>query len=178
MLNRRGNLKALAAAAAMVSGSLVFAPQALAEDTIKVGVLHSLSGTMAISETVLKDTVLMAIEEINAHGWVFWKIGLDFVMRDAYQASFKSEALSYGGCFTGPVQRFFEFRWICELDRPNCFLVFLRTMNVSLDAITTRPCIRRRNAIACLLFEPHRITGIWWHAQPLWKTSIEHTVIA
>ena len=34
---------------------------AQAQETIKVGVLHSLSGTMAISETVLKDTVLMAI---------------------------------------------------------------------------------------------------------------------
>ena len=33
------------------------------DDTIKVGVLHSLSGTMAISETTLKDTVLMMIEE-------------------------------------------------------------------------------------------------------------------
>ena len=37
---------------------------AFAADTIKVGVLHSLSGTMAISETVLKDTVLMAIETV------------------------------------------------------------------------------------------------------------------
>ncbi len=73
MFNRRGNLKALAAAAAMVCGSIAFAPQALAEDTIKVGVLHSLSGTMAISETVLKDTVLMAIEEINAKGGVLGK---------------------------------------------------------------------------------------------------------
>jgi urea transport system substrate-binding protein len=44
-----------------------------AADTIKVGVLHSLSGTMAISETVLKDTVLMAIEEINAKGGVLGK---------------------------------------------------------------------------------------------------------
>ena len=35
-------------------------------DTIKVGILHSLSGTMAISETSLKDTALMAINEINA----------------------------------------------------------------------------------------------------------------
>jgi ABC-type branched-subunit amino acid transport system substrate-binding protein len=42
-------------------------------DTIKVGVLHSLSGTMAISETTLKDTVLMAIEEINAKGGVLGK---------------------------------------------------------------------------------------------------------
>ena len=43
------------------------------QDTIKVGVLHSLSGTMAISETVLKDTVLMAIDEINAKGGVLGK---------------------------------------------------------------------------------------------------------
>jgi len=46
---------------------------AQAADTIKVGVLHSLSGTMAISETVLKDTVLMTIEEINAMGGVLGK---------------------------------------------------------------------------------------------------------
>jgi hypothetical protein len=54
MMNRRGNLKALAAAAALSVGSLVVVPNALAQNTIKVGVLHSLSGTMAISETVLK----------------------------------------------------------------------------------------------------------------------------
>ena len=41
-----------------------------AEDTIKVGILHSLSGTMAISETSLKDVALMAIDEINAKGGV------------------------------------------------------------------------------------------------------------
>lgn len=41
-----------------------------AEETIKVGVLHSLSGTMAISETTLKDTVLMMIEEQNKKGGV------------------------------------------------------------------------------------------------------------
>ena len=64
MLNRRTYLKTLAAAA-LVSGSLTLSI-AHAADTIKVGVLHSLSGTMAISETVLKDTVLMAIDEINA----------------------------------------------------------------------------------------------------------------
>jgi len=44
-----------------------------AADTIKVGVLHSLSGTMAISETVLKDVALMAVEEINAGGGVMGK---------------------------------------------------------------------------------------------------------
>src|SRR3974390_2654278 len=41
---------------------------ALAQDTIKVGVLHSLSGTMAISETTLKDVVLMLIDEQNKKG--------------------------------------------------------------------------------------------------------------
>ena len=41
-----------------------------AEDPIKVGILHSLSGTMAISETVLKDTVEMLIEQQNAKGGV------------------------------------------------------------------------------------------------------------
>ncbi len=46
---------------------------ARAEDTIKVGVLHSLSGTMSISETVLKDVALMTIEEINAKGGVLGK---------------------------------------------------------------------------------------------------------
>ncbi|WP_338415258.1 urea ABC transporter substrate-binding protein [uncultured Sphaerotilus sp.] len=44
-----------------------------AADTIKVGILHSLSGTMAISETVLKDVALMTIEEINAKGGVLGK---------------------------------------------------------------------------------------------------------
>ncbi|MGH8594703.1 MAG: urea ABC transporter substrate-binding protein [Gammaproteobacteria bacterium] len=52
----------------MASGSLV-----KAEDTIKVGVLHSLSGTMAISETTLKDTVLMMIDEQNKKGGVLGK---------------------------------------------------------------------------------------------------------
>lgn len=44
-----------------------------AAETIKVGVLHSLSGTMAISETTLKDTVLMMIEEQNKAGGVLGK---------------------------------------------------------------------------------------------------------
>ena len=47
--------------------------QALAGDTIKVGVLHSLSGTMAISETTLKDTMLMLIEEQNKKGGLLGK---------------------------------------------------------------------------------------------------------
>ncbi|MFV0334993.1 MAG: urea ABC transporter substrate-binding protein [Tropicimonas sp.] len=43
------------------------------DDTIKIGVLHSLSGTMAISETTLKDTVLMMVEQQNAKGGVLGK---------------------------------------------------------------------------------------------------------
>jgi len=46
---------------------------AFAADTIKVGVLHSLSGTMAISETTLKDTVLMMIDEQNKKGGLLGK---------------------------------------------------------------------------------------------------------
>ncbi|EGI78314.1 urea ABC transporter substrate-binding protein [Hylemonella gracilis] len=69
---RRYTLKALAAATAVSTFGLT-GLSAQAADTIKVGVLHSLSGTMAISETVLKDTVLMAIDEINAKGGVLGK---------------------------------------------------------------------------------------------------------
>ncbi|WP_299365373.1 urea ABC transporter substrate-binding protein [uncultured Paracoccus sp.] len=43
------------------------------QDTIKIGVLHSLSGTMAISETTLKDTVLMLVDQQNAKGGVLGK---------------------------------------------------------------------------------------------------------
>ncbi|KZM43110.1 branched-chain amino acid ABC transporter substrate-binding protein [Marinomonas sp. SBI22] len=53
--------------------SSVFSINALASDTIKVGVLHSLSGTMAISETTLKDTVLMMVEEQNKKGGLLGK---------------------------------------------------------------------------------------------------------
>jgi len=45
----------------------------MAADTIKVGVLHSLSGTMAISETTLKDTVLMMVESQNKKGGLLGK---------------------------------------------------------------------------------------------------------
>jgi len=46
---------------------------AMAQDTIKVGILHSLSGTMAISETTLKDTMLFLIDEQNKKGGVLGK---------------------------------------------------------------------------------------------------------
>lgn len=48
--------------------ALLAASPVLAQDTIKVGILHSLSGTMAISETTLKDVMLMLIEEQNKKG--------------------------------------------------------------------------------------------------------------
>jgi urea transport system substrate-binding protein len=46
---------------------------ARAADTVKVGVLHSLSGTMAISETSLRDILLFTFDEINAKGGVMGK---------------------------------------------------------------------------------------------------------
>jgi urea transport system substrate-binding protein len=69
-MQRRNFLKRLALSVALASAGAMAGTQALAADTIKVGVLHSLSGTMAISETVLKDVTLMAIDEINAKGGV------------------------------------------------------------------------------------------------------------
>src|SRR5438874_8023400 len=68
-LNRRAWLAATAGLAlglASVSG-------AKAQETIKVGILHSLSGTMAISETTLKDTMLFLIDEQNKKGGLLGK---------------------------------------------------------------------------------------------------------
>ena len=61
------------AVSAVVAGSLVASIAAKAEDTIKIGILHSLSGTMAISETTLKDTMLFLIDEQNKKGGVLGK---------------------------------------------------------------------------------------------------------
>lgn len=63
----------IAAAAAVIAGAAFWNSAAQAADTIKVGVLHSLSGTMAISETTLKDVMLMLIEEQNAKGGLLGK---------------------------------------------------------------------------------------------------------
>ncbi|HCO60941.1 MAG TPA: urea ABC transporter substrate-binding protein, partial [Porticoccaceae bacterium] len=59
--------------AAVVAAVTISAGIVQAADTIKVGVLHSLSGTMAISETTLKDTVLMLVEEQNKKGGLLGK---------------------------------------------------------------------------------------------------------
>ena len=77
---RRALLKSLALAAGLVlglGGGLTLAEEEgdapAGDETIKVGVLHSLSGTMAISETTLKDTMLMLIEQQNEQGGLLGK---------------------------------------------------------------------------------------------------------
>jgi urea transport system substrate-binding protein len=71
-MSRRTVLKASAAGVWLLATSSL-TRNAFAADTIKVGILHSLSGTMAISETSLKDVALMTIDEINASGGVLGK---------------------------------------------------------------------------------------------------------
>ena len=70
-MNRKQFLKSMLGLA--LGAGTMFGATAHAADTIKVGILHSLSGTMAISETALKNTALMAIEEINAKGGLLGK---------------------------------------------------------------------------------------------------------
>jgi urea transport system substrate-binding protein len=60
--------------ATAVLAAMAAAGSAQAQDTIKAGILHSLSGTMAISETTLKDTMLMLIEQQNAAGGLLGKM--------------------------------------------------------------------------------------------------------
>ena len=69
MSTRRNFIKATVLAASLSAIGMT----AHAAETIKVGILHSLSGTMAISETALKETALMTIEEINKAGGVMGK---------------------------------------------------------------------------------------------------------
>jgi urea transport system substrate-binding protein len=61
------------ATAATLGTSMTLTAPAFAAETIKVGVLHSLSGTMAISETTLKDAMLMLIDEQNKKGGLLGK---------------------------------------------------------------------------------------------------------
>ena len=70
MSSRHRSLPALGLLAAL---SLAGGKAVAADDTIKIGILHSLSGTMAISETTLKDVMLMLIEEQNEKGGVLGK---------------------------------------------------------------------------------------------------------
>jgi urea transport system substrate-binding protein len=100
---------AMAASVAALA-SLPLAFSANAQDTIKVGILHSLSGTMAISETTLKDVMLMLIEEQNKKGGLLGK-KLEAVVVDpasnwplfaekARELISKEKVVSVFGCWT------------------------------------------------------------------------------
>ena len=65
--------KSMRTAGLLLAAVMLFSGMAKAQDTIKVGILHSLSGTMAISETTLKDTILMMIDEQNKKGGLLGK---------------------------------------------------------------------------------------------------------
>jgi urea transport system substrate-binding protein len=58
---------------AALLGGMMPSASAAADDTVKVGVLHSLTGTMAISEVTVKNATLLAIDQINASGGVLGK---------------------------------------------------------------------------------------------------------
>ncbi len=67
---RQGLLSKMGKGMAMMALAFTAMSQARAEETVKIGILHSLSGTMAISEVSLKDVVMMAVEELNAKGGI------------------------------------------------------------------------------------------------------------
>ncbi len=71
----RGMIATLAkrVSGAALAGLMMAGAATAQEDTIKVGILHSLSGTMAISETTLKDVMLMLVEQQNAKGGLLGK---------------------------------------------------------------------------------------------------------
>ena len=87
-----------------------------ADDTVKVGILHSLSGTMAISETSLRDVLLFTFDEINASGGVLGKM-IEPVEADgasdwptfaekAEELLAKDEASAVFGCWTSVSRKF------------------------------------------------------------------------
>jgi urea transport system substrate-binding protein len=103
-------LRATAAASLAALATLPSASTASAQETIKVGILHSLSGTMAISETTLKDVMLMLIEEQNKKGGLLGK-KLEAVVVDpasnwplfaekARELISKEKAAAVFGCWT------------------------------------------------------------------------------
>jgi urea transport system substrate-binding protein len=107
---KRTILRTAMAASVAALASLPLAFSANAQDTIKVGILHSLSGTMAISETTLKDVMLMLIEEQNKKGGLLGK-KLEAVVVDpasnwplfaekARELISKEKVVSVFGCWT------------------------------------------------------------------------------
>src|SRR3954453_20582244 len=81
-------LRASLVCAALAATAAIGGQVSAQAPTIKIGILHSLSGTMAISETTLKDTVLMLIDEQNKKGGVLGR---------------KLEAVVVGPASNGPV---------------------------------------------------------------------------
>ena len=73
MINKIAQKTSQYLAAGALAAATVCSVQA-EEETVKVGILHSLSGTMAISETSLRDVLLFTFDEINANGGVLGKM--------------------------------------------------------------------------------------------------------
>ncbi len=73
MIEKMGSTRRLLGAAALAAMLAQAGPAVAQDETIKVGILHSLSGTMAISETTLKDVMLMLVEEQNKKGGLLGK---------------------------------------------------------------------------------------------------------
>ncbi|MEY3695375.1 MAG: hypothetical protein RL083_1200, partial [Pseudomonadota bacterium] len=70
-----------AAVAGVIPGTLLFSREVSAADKVKVGILHSLSGTIAIAEKSVVDAEMLAIEQINKAGGVMGKL-IDPVVED------------------------------------------------------------------------------------------------
>ncbi len=94
----------------LLASMLAFCSTARAEETVKIGILHSLTGTMAISETSLRDVVLMAVDEINASGGVMGKkiipvvvdpaSNWDLFAEKAKELLLKEQVSAVFGCWT------------------------------------------------------------------------------
>ena len=80
-MNRRTGLALLALVVAIGALALTWVWRGTARDPIRVGVLHSLTGTMAISERAVVDATLLAIEDVNRSGGVLGR-PVEAVVRD------------------------------------------------------------------------------------------------
>ncbi|MGB3831314.1 MAG: urea ABC transporter substrate-binding protein [Mesorhizobium sp.] len=110
MRGRFSTFSQVLSAGLVAAGLLGAMPAKAADETIKVGILHSLSGTMAISETTLKDAMLMLIDEQNKKGGLLGK-KLEAVVVDpasdwplfaekARELISKDKAAAVFGCWT------------------------------------------------------------------------------
>ena len=110
----------LSAAAGLAFADTGAIQSAKAQDTIKVGILHSLSGTMAISETTLKDVVLMLIAEQNKKGGLLGK-QLEAVVVDPASAKGRRPLVNSDGTLAHkePIMPKIAARWSdLNLGRP------------------------------------------------------------